>query len=262
MQALAYTVGNQVVFGAGQYAPQTEPGRRLIAHELTHTVQQGAASSRLLQRAVTKDFDKLRDYLTRGLFDWVITDADAHKSLMILKSLNATDLKDTVAAMEKEGWVDRLFSNVSDDDLKKETDLLQRINDVRVHKGGKGQPDLVGPCDQKQRKQIDDRVGSTKTWAREAKNRVNAFGADPAKHADTLKLLDTHFFHQKNNGALTPAQQVANARRIANNFQTVEVQQNPIPNLCASPLRSALRLPRPGLRRYQDEPRCLLLLLL
>ncbi len=235
VQALAYTVGNQIVFGAGQYAPQTAPGRRLIAHELAHTVQQGAASLLSLQRDVTKDFDKLRDYLTRGLFDWVITDADAHKSLMILKSLNPTDLKDTVAAMEKEGWVDRLFSNVSDDDSKKETDLLERINDVRVHKGKKGQADLVGSCSQNQQKQIDDRLGSSKTWAREAKDRVNAFAADPAKHADTLKLLDLHFFHQKNNGALTPAQQVANARKIADNFQTVEVQQNPLPIFCASP---------------------------
>jgi hypothetical protein len=235
VQSLAYTVGNQIVFGAGQYAPQTEPGRRLIAHELTHTVQQGAASVPSMQRAVTRDFDKLKDYLTRGLFDWVITDADAHKSLMILKSLNATDLKDTVAAMEKEGWVDRLFSNVSDDDSKKETDLLERINDVRVHKGKKGQADLVGSCDQTHRKELDDRVGSTKAWAREAKNRINAFAADPARHADTLKLLDTHFFHQKNNGPLTPAQQVANARQIAGNFQKVETQQNPWPTFCASP---------------------------
>lgn len=235
VQALAYTVGNQIVFGAGQYAPQTEAGRRLIAHELAHTVQQGAASSPSLQRAVTKDFDKLRDYLTYGVFDWAVTDAEAHKSLMILKSLNPTDLKDTIAAMEKEGWVDRLFNNVSDDDSKKETDLLERINDVRVHKGKKGQADLVGPCSQNQQRKIDDQVGSTKSWAREAKNRANAFAADPAKHADTLKLLDIHFFHQKKNGALTPAQQVANASQIANNFQTVEVQQNPLPNVCASP---------------------------
>jgi hypothetical protein len=235
VQALAYTVGNRIVFSSGEYAPQTKAGRRLIAHELAHTVQQGARSPRLLQRAVTKNFDKLKDYLTYGLFDWAITDADAHKSLMILKALNPTDLKDTVAAMEKEGWVDRLFSNVSDDDSKRETDLLERINDVRVHKGKKGQADLVGPCNQEQRKQIDDRVASTKDWAREAKNRVNAYAADPARHADTGKLLDTHFFHQKNNGPLAPAQQVTNARRIANNFQTVEVQQNPMPNQCASP---------------------------
>jgi hypothetical protein len=34
-------VGNNLVFGAGQYAPNTLEGRKLIAHELTHTIQQG-----------------------------------------------------------------------------------------------------------------------------------------------------------------------------------------------------------------------------
>ena len=38
--AQAYTVGRNVVFGAGQYAPGTAQGRRLLAHELTHVVQQ------------------------------------------------------------------------------------------------------------------------------------------------------------------------------------------------------------------------------
>lgn len=41
--ALAYAVGRHVVFGQGQYAPGTRAGRALIAHELTHVVQQGAA---------------------------------------------------------------------------------------------------------------------------------------------------------------------------------------------------------------------------
>jgi peptidoglycan hydrolase-like protein with peptidoglycan-binding domain len=40
VNALAYTVGRDVVFGAGQYAPQTGAGRKLLAHELTHTLQQ------------------------------------------------------------------------------------------------------------------------------------------------------------------------------------------------------------------------------
>jgi len=43
VNALAYTVGHNIVFGAGQYKPDTSEGRRLIAHELTHVVQQGAA---------------------------------------------------------------------------------------------------------------------------------------------------------------------------------------------------------------------------
>ncbi|HEV7821301.1 MAG TPA: DUF4157 domain-containing protein, partial [Burkholderiales bacterium] len=42
--ANAYTVGHDIVFGAGQYAPQTNHGRHLLAHELTHVVQ-GARQS-------------------------------------------------------------------------------------------------------------------------------------------------------------------------------------------------------------------------
>ncbi|MDT5267906.1 MAG: hypothetical protein QOH49_92 [Acidobacteriota bacterium] len=38
--ALAYTVGRDIVFGSGEYAPGTSGGRQLLAHELTHVVQQ------------------------------------------------------------------------------------------------------------------------------------------------------------------------------------------------------------------------------
>jgi hypothetical protein len=40
VSARAYTVGRDIVFGADQFAPETSEGRRLIAHELTHVVQQ------------------------------------------------------------------------------------------------------------------------------------------------------------------------------------------------------------------------------
>ena len=42
--ALAYTVGDHVVFGAGQYAPTSTRGRRVLAHELTHVVQNSAST--------------------------------------------------------------------------------------------------------------------------------------------------------------------------------------------------------------------------
>ncbi len=38
----AYTVGRDIVFAAGQHRPDTARGRRLLAHELAHTIQQGA----------------------------------------------------------------------------------------------------------------------------------------------------------------------------------------------------------------------------
>lgn len=44
INARAFTLGHNVVFGAGQYAPGTNSSRRLLAHELTHVVQQGAAA--------------------------------------------------------------------------------------------------------------------------------------------------------------------------------------------------------------------------
>ncbi|MGH2459155.1 MAG: DUF4157 domain-containing protein, partial [Chloroflexota bacterium] len=44
LEARAYTVGRDVVFGAGEYAPNTTEGQRLLVHELTHVVQQGAAT--------------------------------------------------------------------------------------------------------------------------------------------------------------------------------------------------------------------------
>ncbi|WP_158593382.1 DUF4157 domain-containing protein [Nitrosovibrio sp. Nv6] len=51
VNASAYTVGHNVVFGAGQFMPATEKGRRLIAHELVHVLQQGGASSPIEDKA-------------------------------------------------------------------------------------------------------------------------------------------------------------------------------------------------------------------
>ncbi|WP_223258396.1 eCIS core domain-containing protein [Thermogemmatispora tikiterensis] len=40
LNARAYTVGQNIFFGPGAYTPQTDEGRRLLAHELSHVVQQ------------------------------------------------------------------------------------------------------------------------------------------------------------------------------------------------------------------------------
>ena len=43
VHANAYTVGHNIVFGTGRFAPGTHEGRRLIAHELTHVIQQSGS---------------------------------------------------------------------------------------------------------------------------------------------------------------------------------------------------------------------------
>ncbi len=51
VQARAYTVGHDVVFAGGSFAPETNAGRELLAHELTHVLQQSAMPP-AVQRAV------------------------------------------------------------------------------------------------------------------------------------------------------------------------------------------------------------------
>ena len=50
IHALAYTNKNHIAFASGQYQPHTESGKTLLAHELTHVIQQGSAGG-IVQRA-------------------------------------------------------------------------------------------------------------------------------------------------------------------------------------------------------------------
>jgi hypothetical protein len=53
INAKAFTVGHNIAFGGGQFAPESKDGQRLIAHELTHTIQQGHAIQRSPQISMT-----------------------------------------------------------------------------------------------------------------------------------------------------------------------------------------------------------------
>jgi hypothetical protein len=50
VNARAYTVGTHIAFGAGEYAPSGEAGKRLLAHELTHVLQQTGSGTIAVQR--------------------------------------------------------------------------------------------------------------------------------------------------------------------------------------------------------------------
>src|SRR5574343_215542 len=59
VQARAFAVGNQIFFDAGQFQPASRDGRELIAHELTHTLQQRSARQPpLIQRSLLGDLAK------------------------------------------------------------------------------------------------------------------------------------------------------------------------------------------------------------
>ena len=121
VDATAYTVGRDVVFAAGRYAPRTDAGRQLLAHELAHVVQQqgsrGLADGGRLQRQAgpfsqtpkeipsgtgAADFSKLQDLLGGN------TDATTIASLINLCAMKQKPLPDGCTKDAVDGLKDLL----------------------------------------------------------------------------------------------------------------------------------------------------------
>lgn len=74
VNAHAYTVGRDVVFGSGKYSPNTSSGKKLLAHELTHVVQQGNHTSASplpssisgIDDSMEKEADKASESISNG----------------------------------------------------------------------------------------------------------------------------------------------------------------------------------------------------
>jgi hypothetical protein len=60
LHARAYTIGNHIVFGAGQFQPETHEGKKLLAHELVHVAQngRGTVSSQTVSRETSTKLPK------------------------------------------------------------------------------------------------------------------------------------------------------------------------------------------------------------
>jgi hypothetical protein len=70
VNALAYTVGDHVAFGAGQYAPRSGPGRKLLTHELVHVVQQSRAHGEISSQtdnSLEQDADRAASLVEQDL---------------------------------------------------------------------------------------------------------------------------------------------------------------------------------------------------
>lgn len=111
VNAHAYTVGSNIVFGSGESAFETNKGKRLLAHELTHTVQQQAGSNGLsLQRDV---IDDVQDNLSYSVVDWAVTDSEAMESLALLGTIDPVNLATEIGRLESK-YATRLLDNLPD----------------------------------------------------------------------------------------------------------------------------------------------------
>ena len=98
VNANAYTVGHDIVFGARRFAPVTQDGRRLIAHELTHVVQQSACTSSPV--AIQRDADQdLTDDRVRDLKEYFASHPSPYKHVIdVIRFSKGQDLDDNVSA--------------------------------------------------------------------------------------------------------------------------------------------------------------------
>ena len=153
LNARAFTTAHDIFFAQGTYNPNSESSQKLLAHELSHVVQQ---QGKLLgiQRRVTSDYNVIKDDLSYGIFDWSITDEEAREVLQILDSLSQDELLGTVQQMRRDEILSRLFGNVSDSDRRRFADLLDRIQEIEKEISG-----LPGCC-KEELKTIDRIISS------------------------------------------------------------------------------------------------------
>lgn len=123
VSALAYTVGNDIVFGKGQYAPRTAIGQKLISHELTHVIQQSGTgisgrSATLVIGSPSSALEQEAEVLSKEINRGQMTASISQANVLLLQR-----------------WVDPAYrerlDGMSDQDLNQELqDVVATLNDL------------------------------------------------------------------------------------------------------------------------------------
>src|SRR6185436_452726 len=77
INALAYTSGNNVVFNSGQYNTNSDSGKRLLAHELTHVVQRNSSKEKINSKNIIQ-----RDLAVEPVVDAEPVDALSRRKMV------------------------------------------------------------------------------------------------------------------------------------------------------------------------------------
>ena len=92
VSALAYTLGSHIVFSGGRFAPQTLDGRKLLAHELTHTLQpQDGQILRCPDAASTAEYDKITSDIKGSAIYQGLPEGDRQNTDDIIIAAKPTD---------------------------------------------------------------------------------------------------------------------------------------------------------------------------
>jgi outer membrane protein OmpA-like peptidoglycan-associated protein len=161
VNALAYTVGRDLVFGIGQYSPGTMVGKRLLAHELTHVVQQGSGAV------------PMRSSLELGATDtWQEREAESIASRLI-SGASAQTTTDIGAPMQK-GVVQRQENTPREE--KQDKPQKSTIPTIHIPVFDEFDPSVIVP------------------------DSIPGIGGQTLKLSDVRKAVDAQFLTQKGPG--------------------------------------------------------------
>ncbi len=77
LNAHAFTVGDHIFFGRDKFQPHSASGKQLIAHELTHTVQQRAVVQRQVDtRVIQRSEPRVQRFGISDALDWIADKAN------------------------------------------------------------------------------------------------------------------------------------------------------------------------------------------
>jgi hypothetical protein len=128
VNARAYTVGGDIVFAQGRFAPETVAGKTLLAHELTHVLQQsgasesrGSQSANFLQR---KSEDEEGAEVARDLNDYIANNPSPYEHILDVFKEISSEIEDNAAAAFTESQPDATLEQFARDGGLRVLDVL------------------------------------------------------------------------------------------------------------------------------------------
>jgi len=109
INALAYTTGNHIVFNENQYQPETTSGKKLLAHELTHVVQQNTTINRKLIQREFSIAPTVASPTFNTLTSTQIQTAIDFNSLTVTDATDIAELRDVLGVSRSPAAVDADF---------------------------------------------------------------------------------------------------------------------------------------------------------
>ena len=175
VSARAFTVGSDIFFDRGQFAPDTAAGERVLAHELAHTRQPEAGARRLIRRMI--DPDLAHEFA--DVMDEILQNPTKARALA---GTHRTILKACAADAGFTGRLDVAMRTVLQDlataDTNPGTDLTAAVNTYKTTYGNPTWTHVAGAAFTPQRQRITDVCGNGQSANTE---RLSAFGSTACK---------------------------------------------------------------------------------